>query len=59
MMKTKISPKEVLEANKEAFVHFTLHDFRVLVETRGIEFVMDKMDEETYWTLSCYFGREM
>lgn len=47
--------EEVKKANEEAFVHFTLHDFQILIETRGVEFVMNKMDEETYRKLEVFF----
>lgn len=56
MPEVKIPPQEVLEANKQAFVHFTLHDFQVLVENRGVEFVMNAMDEVTYRKLQSYFN---
>ena len=55
MPKDKVSYEEVVKANQEAFVHFTLHDFRVLVETKGIEFVIEQMDHSTYWTLHTWF----
>ena len=46
---------EISTANREAFQHFTLHDFRVLVDTIGIEETIKAMDEETFWKLHTYF----
>lgn len=51
----KVPAQEVLEANREAALHFTLHDFKVLVGNLGVSAVIKAMDEETYWKLHTYF----
>lgn len=39
----------------EIQLHWALHDFRVAVETQGLEKVFNAMDDETYWKIATYF----
>jgi hypothetical protein len=47
--------QERRQAMEDANAYWTLHDFRVLVDTMGIEEVIKRMDEDTFWKLHTYF----
>lgn len=55
MHDNKISPEEVIKANHEAFVRFTLVDFQVLIDTKGVDFVMNSLDEDTFRKMERWF----
>ena len=50
--------EELGKAQRKALMHWTLFDFKVLLETHGIDTVMEAMPEDTYWLLYSYFNKD-
>ena len=42
---------EQVKAQREALSYWTLHAFKVMVDTQGIEEVIKQMDGDTFWKL--------